>query len=139
VRKTFTTLTRGKPEVIPVVTSEAMPMCRLALADLSGGVSEFATKGAMRLLRGTAAVFFDLLGASLLARLSPLSSKVAKTRKWIKAYLLCTLSERREGGDRLAAAPTPSQTFHALEGTVAVSDSSWSLRPRKTVRSAAHI
>ena len=93
----------------------------------------------MRLLRRTAAVFFDLLGASLLARLSPLSSKVAKTRKWIKAYLLRTLSERREGEARLAAAPTPSQTFHALEATVAVSDSSWSLRPCKTVRSAAHI
>jgi hypothetical protein len=86
-----------------------------------------------------AAVFFDLLGGSLLASLSPLSSKVAKTRKWIKAYLLRTLSERREGWDRLAAAPNPSQTFHALEATVAVSDSSWSLRPRKTVRSAAHI
>jgi hypothetical protein len=41
----------------------------------------------MRLLRGTAAVFFDLKGASLLARLSPLPSKVAKIRKWIKAYL----------------------------------------------------
>jgi hypothetical protein len=72
-------------------------------------------------------------------RKSHQSKEVAKTRKWIKAYLLRTLSERREGGDRLAAAPTPSQTFHALEATVAVSDSSWSLRPRKTVRSAAHI
>src|ERR1700733_7442021 len=86
----------------------------LVVIDLRQGRISTADIRAMRLLRRTAAVFFDLLGASLLARLSPLSSKVAKTRKWIKACLLRPLSGRREGGDRLAAAPTPSQTFQHL-------------------------
>ena len=48
VCKSFTTLTRGKPEVILVVTERIYAdLSALALADPSGGVSRFATTVSM--------------------------------------------------------------------------------------------
>ena len=60
-----------------------------------------------------------------------------KDQKWSKAHLLPSVKGERAWIASLRIGTL--QMFHTLEANVAFSDSSGSLRPRKTVRSAAHI